>query len=147
MNVATDHLPPRRTGRRSGGKCAGSGRSSRKGLLKDEMMDHIGRQNAIGMAELYEIICGREWTNRINDTREIRKLITALRNEGRPICSISNRNGGGYYLAAAGSELEEYLKNNERRALRILARNSKIKKVALPEYLGQVRLALEEEVA
>lgn len=147
MNVATDHLPPRKDRAAIRRKMRRERTEQRKGLLKDEMMDHIGRQNAIGMAELYEIICGREWTNRINDTREIRKLITALRNEGRPICSISNRNGGGYYLAAAGSELEEYLKNNERRALRILARNSKIKKVALPEYLGQVRLALEEEAA
>lgn len=119
----------------------------RKSTLKDELMEHIGRQNAIGMAELYEIIYGAGWANRINDTRAIRKLITELRNEGRPICSVATSTGGGYYLAAAGSELEEYLKNNERRALRVLARNSRIKKIALPEYLGQMRLELDGEAA
>ncbi len=144
MNKGTENLPPRKDRKEARLRLQKELHESRKSRLKDELMEHIGRQNAIGMAELYELIYGESWENRINDTRGIRKLITELRNEGRPICSISNRNGGGYYLAAAGSELENYLQANERRALRVLARNSRIKKIALPEYLGQVRLSLEE---
>jgi FMN phosphatase YigB (HAD superfamily) len=144
MNSGTENLPPRKNRKEARQRLQKELHESRKSRLKDELMEHIGRQNAIGMAELYELIYGESWENRINDTRGIRKLITELRNEGRPVCSISNRNGGGYYLAAAGSELENYLQANERRALRVLARNSRIKKIALPEYLGQVRLSLEE---
>jgi hypothetical protein len=109
-----------------------------------ELIKHIGEKNAIGMAELYEIVFMKKWSNRINDTRALRHLITSLRNEGVAICSVSDRSGGGYYLASAGSEINDYLRRLERRALKILARISKIKKVTLPEYLGQMRLHMLE---
>ncbi|OPY07234.1 MAG: hypothetical protein A4E68_01916 [Syntrophaceae bacterium PtaB.Bin095] len=118
---------------------------SRKFRLIAELMVHIGRQNAIGMAELYEIIYGAGWTNRINDTREIRKLIEELHNEGLPICSVSNRSGGGYYLAAAGSELEGFLQARERRAKKILRDNARIKKIAFPAYWGQGGRGLDHD--
>jgi hypothetical protein len=104
---------------------------------------HIGMQNAIGMAELYESVFGREWRQRINDTRQLRKVVTDLRSEGVPICSTATRDGGGYYLAAAGSELTDYLRRGERRALAVLSRNAKIKRVSLPNYLGQIKLNME----
>jgi hypothetical protein len=109
-----------------------------------ELIKHIGEKNAIGMAELYEIVFMKKWSNRINDTRALRHLITSLRNEGVAICSVSDRSGGGYYLASAGSEINDYLRRLERRALKILARVSKIKKITLPEYLGQMRLHMLE---
>jgi len=144
MNLGMEaKLPPRKERETTRQRLDRELTEARKSRLKDELMEHIGRANAIGMGELFELIYGEGWTHRINDTRGIRRLITALRNEGRPICSVAHRTGGGYYLAAAGSELEVYLKNNERRALRVLARNSRIKKIALPDYLGQVRLELE----
>jgi hypothetical protein len=108
------------------------------------LADHSGEHRAIGMAELYEAVFEKEWSNRINDTRRLRTVITSMRNEGVPICSVSNRNGGGYYLASAGSELTEYLRRGEIRALKILARNARIKKIALPEYLGQMKLNMED---
>jgi len=108
------------------------------------MTDHIGSINAIGMAELFEQVTGETWKNRINDTRLLRYIITELRHEGRRICSSPSKNGGGYYLAAAGSELADYLRKNKIRALRLLAMNAKIKKVNLPNYLGQIKLELED---
>jgi hypothetical protein len=65
-----------------------------------------------------------------------------MREDGVPICSISTR-GGGYYLAAAGSEMADFLRKTERRALRILHRNAKMKKVSLPNYLGQLKIDME----
>ncbi len=108
-----------------------------------ELTNHIGEFNAIGMAELYKAVTGESWDNRINDTRAIRRVITALRREGVPICSSAAQNGGGYYLAAAGSELRGYLRRQKLRALKILARNAKIQKTSLPNYLGQLRLEME----
>jgi len=107
-----------------------------------EMSSHVGRHNAIGMAALYEAVFDRTWDNRINDTRALRHLVTILREEGVPINSSSSQDGGGYYLAAAGSELTDYLRRNERQALRKLKRNARIKKVSLPNYLGQLRLEM-----
>jgi hypothetical protein len=107
------------------------------------LTSHIGEPNAIGMAALYETVFNRPWEHRINDTRALRRLITILREEGVPICSVASSNGGGYYLAAAGSELADYLRRSERRALLILLRNSRIKKITLPNYLGQMKLNME----
>ncbi|MDX9820639.1 MAG: hypothetical protein RBT20_01795 [Syntrophales bacterium] len=111
--------------------------------LLAELTSHIGEPNAAGMAALYEAVFERPWDHRINDTRAVRTLITAMRREGIPICSSAKKEGGGYYLAAAGSELADYLRRNERRALLILSRNAKIKKIALPNYLGQIRMNME----
>lgn len=108
-----------------------------------KLAEHIGAHNAIGMAELYEAVFGRPWSHKINDTRALRILITILRDEGVPICSLSTTSGGGYYLAAVGSELADFLRRGERRALSILARNARIKKVSLPNYLGQIKLNME----
>jgi hypothetical protein len=111
--------------------------------LKSVMFDHVGEINAVSMTALYEAVFDRPWNDRINDTRALRYLITALREDGVPICSTSSQHGGGYYIAAAGSEFVDFLRKTERRALLILMRNSKMKKVSLPEYLGQLKLEME----
>jgi hypothetical protein len=112
----------------------------KKAKLLAELTKHIGESNAIGMGELYEIVFERPWKNRINDTRKLRTLITSLRADGIAICSSFDAGNGGYYLASEGSEINDYLKCFETRALKALERVSKIKKITLPEYLGQIRL-------
>jgi hypothetical protein len=119
------------------------GETERKGSILAALTTHIGEPNAIGMGELYEQVYGEAWTHRINDTRALRKAITELREEGVPVCSVATSHGGGYYLAAAGSELSGYMRRNERQALRKLMRNAKMKKISLPDYLGQMRLNME----
>ena len=114
-----------------------------RGAILGALTGHIGEPHAIGMGELYELVYGEPWSNRINDTRILRKAITDLREEGKPICSVASHSGGGYYLAAAGSELAGYLRSSERRALKILKRNATIKKISLPDYLGQMKLNVE----
>jgi hypothetical protein len=104
---------------------------------------HIGAANAISMTELFEAVFNRTWDDHINSTRALRHLITAMRDDGVAICSVSTKSGGGYYQPAAGSELTDYLRKNERRALCMLKRNSQMKKISLPEYLGQLKLDME----
>ena len=110
--------------------------------LLAELTSHIGEMNAIGMPALYQAVFNRPWSDRINDTRQIRRLVTAMREEGVPICSVASA-PGGYYLAAAGSELADYLRRDKFRALRILARSAKILKTSLPNYLGQLKIEVE----
>lgn len=112
--------------------------------MMTEMSRHIGRMNAIGMAELYEIVFGETWRHRINDTRKLRKLVKQLRREGVNINSSTSNQGGGYYLPAAGSELSEHLRRRDILAVTILSENAKIRKVSLREHFGQVGIRLEE---
>jgi len=110
--------------------------------LLAELTSHIGEMNAIGMPALYRAVFDRPWSDRVNDTRHIRKLVTTMREEGVPICSTA-ANGGGYYIAAASSELAAYLRRDKFRALRILARDAKMLKISLPAYLGQLKMEAE----
>lgn len=105
---------------------------------------HMGRARTIGMGELYERVFRQKWNNRINDTRKLRTLITMLRNKGVPICSSVAQSGGGYYLASAGSEFDEFCTKMYRLpALKKLKQEAVMRKVALPELLGQIQMNLE----
>jgi len=108
---------------------------------------HTGRSRVIGMGELYEKIFGKQWHNRINDTKKLRTAITALRREGVPICSDPSPSGGGYYNASTPGELNAYLDRDKRRAINILAKCAAMRQIALPELLGQLQLELEGKKA
>jgi hypothetical protein len=111
--------------------------------LLTELSNHIGEVNAVSMTKLYETVFDRPWNDRVNDTRPLRKLIELMRDEGIPICSATSKHGGGYYIAAAGSEQAEYLRRDKYRALRILHRDAKMLKTTLPNYLGQLKIETE----
>ena len=98
------------------------------------LMRHVGRHHAIGMGELYEAVTGETWTNRINDTRRVRRLVTDARHNGAAICSDHT----GYWLAAAGSEGHAYSERLKRSALRKLRIVSRINKISLPKLCGQL---------
>lgn len=117
--------------------------SANRHRLLAELSNHIGAVNAISMTALYETVFERPWTNRVNDTRNLRKLVTMMRDEGVPICSVTSASGGGYYLAAAGSEQADFLRRDKYRALRILSRDAKMLKTTLPNYLGQLKIEME----
>ena len=111
-------------------------------LLK-ELSRHVGRGRAVGMGELYQAVYERPYDHRINDTRQLRKLITKLRREGTPICSASATDGGGYFLASAGSELEDYSRRLRKKALKGLKQEAVLRRVTLPELVGQIVINLE----
>jgi len=106
---------------------------------------HVGAGRKIGMGELYYAVFGESWNNRINDTRALRTIITELRHEGIPICSVADRTGGGYYLASAGSELSGYLDRLRTQALKKLALEAKIRKISLADLIGQMALNFGKE--
>lgn len=104
---------------------------------------HIGKEKAIDMGELYEVVFGKSYTNKISGTRDLRKIITLLRKEGAPICSEFSNTGGGYYLASAASELANYLERLRKRALKALVMESRIRNIGMVELLGQMKLNFE----
>jgi len=101
------------------------------------------------MHELYRQVFEKEISERglISDTRVLRRLITILRSEGTAVCSSASAYSGGYYLAAAGSELDDYCRRLHSRALRTLVFESKIRKTILKVLLGQMRLNMIEDGA
>ena len=115
-------------------------------LLK-KLSNHVGAHRPIGMDALFEAVYGDPAEHKINSTKKHRVLVTKLRSEGVPIGSTSDSNGGGYYLTSAGSELEAYLSRLHNRALKALVLESKIRKISLPELLGQIQLNLRGEAA
>lgn len=112
------------------------------GKLLQVLAMHVGREHAIDMGDLYTRVFGRMVSHKINDSRDIRKLITALRRKGIPIGSTSKRDGGGYYLVRASSELDEYCSALRKRALRALVMEARLRKMSMPELLGQMQMNL-----
>jgi hypothetical protein len=108
------------------------------------LVKHVGSANAIKMPVLHEEVFGEPPKTKISGTRKLRYLINDLRKEGNPICSSSNKDNPGYYIAAAGSELENFLKRIRMRALKVLKLESTIRKIALPQLLNEITLNLEE---
>jgi hypothetical protein len=112
--------------------------------INEILYNHIGKENAIGMSALYQKVYGEKPVDLVNDTRPIRIIITALRNQGRAIGSITSSNGGGYYIPRSGSELQEYCDVRlHRPALRKLKMEATIKGVSLPSLIGQMALNFE----
>lgn len=117
-------------------------RDDKAGRLLGILTRHVGREKAIGMGELYERVYGEPWENRINDTRELRRLITELRYDGALIGESRGRTGGGYYLARSTSELSDFLDRRKREALKKLKMIAAMRGQGLDELLGQMQLAL-----
>lgn len=115
-----------------------------KARLLGALTRHVGQEKALGMDELFESIFQRPVRHKINDTRELRRLVTRLRAEGVPIASVSRPEGGGYYLARAKSEMEDFLERLHRRGIQALTLEAKLRRISLPELLGRTRLYLEE---
>lgn len=105
---------------------------------------HIGKHNAISMPVLYEKVFEERPETVISGTRKLRTLITELRNQGEPICSSTD---GGYYLAAVGSELNDYCDRMEHQAIRKLRIVSKIKKMTVQELCNQLNIDFDAEPA
>ena len=113
-----------------------------KAILLSVLARHVGKSKSISMEQLHKEVFGSEPEDKYNSTRVLRKLVEELRREGVPICSSMQSTGGGYYIAAAGSELEAYLKNLRKRALKALMLEAKLRNMALPKLIGQIQLNL-----
>lgn len=115
-----------------------------KNRLLMEMARHNGPNRKIGMGELFEVVYQKTWNNRINDTRDIRTLITDLRREGVAIGSKKSHSDGGYWLMSTASELDEYCSRLTGEAIKKLGQAARLRNIALPALLGQMALDMRE---
>lgn len=70
-------------------------------------------------------------------TRHLRKAISALREQGIAVCGQPHT---GYYMAVTPQELQASCAFLEHRALHSLLLLSRMKKVSMPDLIGQLRL-------
>ena len=112
--------------------------SEEEGRALQVLIQHIGQMNAVDMGDLYRKVFNAEFKNKINDTRKIRQIITALRYEGMPIADCST----GYYMAY-GSEFLAWKDRRKHKALKILKMIAPMESLTVKELLGQMALNLE----
>lgn len=95
--------------------------------------EHTGRDRGIRADDLAKKlgIC----------TRELRLHVSALRDEGVAIVATP---ATGYFIARTADELEECCAFLRNRALHSLRIEAKLRKVSLPELLGQMRITETE---
>jgi hypothetical protein len=111
--------------------------------LKSRVMEvltagHVGKENAIDMGALFEAVFKEGWKNKINDTRPLRTVIEALRDAGSAIGSCPR----GYYIMRSDTELKDYFRREEHNAIGRLKKISRMKRISLGQYLGQLQLGL-----
>jgi len=106
---------------------------------------HVGREKAIDMGELFTRVFERSWRNKHGDSRILRRLIHELRMNGALIGSSRSANGGGYYQARSTSEIADFLDGQKSEAIRKLVLVAAMKKIGLPELMGQMAMSLKAQ--
>lgn len=101
-----------------------------------ELAHHVGADNGIHVAELVRRISGQQVSNALLE-RKVRQHITDLRMEGAHICGHP---ASGYYMAETAKELADTCAFMESRAMSSLVIVSRLRKVSMPELLGQLAL-------
>lgn len=93
------------------------------------MQNHIGKANAISGEDLARAL----GTN----PRQLRHMTDALIEDGIALCSHP---ANGYWIAQNAAELEACCQFHRQRALHELAKEAKLRKLTLPDLLGQLHL-------
>lgn len=93
------------------------------------MSRHIGKDNGIKAEHLA--------SEMDITTRQVRELVSALREDGTAVCGKPET---GYYIANTPEELEETCQFLRNRALHSLTLESRLRKIPLPDLLGQIHL-------
>lgn len=90
---------------------------------------HIGREKGITATHL---------AARIDvPPRRVRQLVTELRLDGEAVCGHPST---GYYMAATAEEVEETCQFLRARAMHSLTLESRLRKIPLPDLVGQLKL-------
>jgi hypothetical protein len=108
-------------------------------LVLDVLGDHLGADNGIAARDLVRKVCG---VSTANGERRLRRVIVALRKAGHP---IGGNPDTGYFLARTDAELDGTCEFLYARAMTTLAQIAVLKRVALPDLRGQLRLRLGEQ--
>lgn len=109
-------------------------------MVLDALEAHIGKDNGISAEDLaMKILCADE--PRPGAERRLRHIITDLRMHGVRICGHPST---GYYLATTAEDIEHTCQYLHHRAMTSLVQISRLRDIALPDLLGQLKLAAEE---
>ena len=100
--------------------------------LKAALLLHVGQHHGINARDLASDLG--------ITTRHLRLLISALREEGLPVCGTPET---GYFLAANAAELEQCCAFLRSRAMHSLVIEARLRKLPLPTLLGQMKLSME----
>lgn len=113
------------------------------------LQEHVGKHNAISMAELYETWVGqrlpRDAAGKIvadvpTLSRHMRALIDDLRDvHGVPVMSSARH---GYWIVASDAELEEVVHEFRARGMKSLSTAARLKKISLAEEVKQIEMEL-----
>lgn len=108
------------------------------------LMKHVGKNNAIAMAELTAQIERSAIlpSQRYEASRITRSIVKQLRAEGHPICHI-NRKGGGYFWAANDQELADCAGWFRQRAMSAFEQEAALRRISLTELVDQLQLDLK----
>jgi hypothetical protein len=107
-----------------------------KALLAKLLALHVGAAQGITAAKLAAMLAIYP--------RQLRILITELRNEGMAICGHPST---GYFIAATAEELQDTCAFLRSRALNSLYLESRLRRMPLAQLLGQMQLDLENQPA
>lgn len=90
---------------------------------------HAGKEHGIGAEALARQLCISE--------RVLRSLVSEAREQGLAISATPDT---GYYIAQTPEELEESCEFLRSRALHSLRMEAQLRRIPLPDLLGQLRL-------
>jgi len=90
---------------------------------------HIGKGNGIGVKQIAQQLSIKE--------RQVRTLVSNLRDDGNAICGTPKH---GYYVAATAAELDETCTFLHNRAMHSLTLLSRLRRISLPDLLGQLHV-------
>lgn len=95
---------------------------------------HRGRAAAIRVPDLARAVG--------TSPRDCQEIIHRLRVEhGQPIASTAAK-PAGYYLVETAGEIDQFVQEQRRKALGTLAAIAAVRRVALPELLGQLSIEM-----
>jgi len=103
-------------------------------LVLDVLGDHAGARNGISARDLVRKIVG---VSTAGGERKLRQVIVALRDAGHPIGGMPDT---GYFLARSDDELDATCEFLYSRAMTTLRQVAALRRVALPDLRGQLRL-------
>jgi hypothetical protein len=105
-------------------------------IVLDALGDREGADNGITARDLVQLICG---CSTAAGERRLRHVIEALRGQGHRIGAHPST---GYFLARTDAELDATCEFLYSRAMTSLRQIAVMKRVALPDLRGQLRLPL-----
>lgn len=108
-------------------------------LVLDLLGDHAGAENGISAKNIVRTILGIESPM---GERRLRHTIVALREAGHPIAGTPST---GYFLARTDTELDATCEFLYGRAMTTLTQVAALKRVALPDLRGQLRMPVTSE--